>query len=123
MGDMPVVGDLVKPLRSDGTWRLGLVEQIAADGRCVVRSYVAPANSYEGTVATYVASELVVVPLSAAVASLVRARAEAASKAQFARQIETAVRAAEKGIVRCACGGSAGQHEERCLLAEAIKAR
>jgi hypothetical protein len=90
------VGDLVRPARRGGTWRLGVVESIAPDGRTAVRAYVAPPRSYAGTISTYAPGELVVVPLEKARARLATARAEVAAAVQFADQVAEAVEAAER---------------------------
>jgi hypothetical protein len=113
------VGDLVKPVRA-GTWRLGYVESIADDGRCVVRAFVAPSGAYEGSVATYSPVELAVVPLETVIARLFTVRAEAAAATQIARQITEALSAVEQSVERCKCGGSAGQHNDGCVLVQAI---
>lgn len=93
--DVMCVGDLVKPARPTGTWRLGVVEAIDDAGACKVRAYVAPPNSYARSAATYPASELVVVPRDVVQARLAVVRAEAAASALLADQIVEALAAAD----------------------------
>lgn len=93
---MPAVGDLVKPARKDGTWRLGVIERVAPDGRLEVRLYVAPPGAYEGVIHHAKAHELTVVQLEKVNGALVLARAEALSKTEFVRQVENAIAAAAK---------------------------
>lgn len=96
---MPFVSDLrvrdfVRPIK-DPTWRLGVVEQIDAEGLHCVRSYVAPPRSYEGTIGHYRREELVKVPAQRVTAHLATMRATLDKHQELVRQIENAIAAAK----------------------------
>lgn len=85
----------MKPSGRDGSWRLGVVEEVLDGDRFKVRAYVAPAGAYEGTAAVYRADELVEVRRAQVEGYLQAVRAEAEQKLQLVRQIETALEAVD----------------------------
>lgn len=118
---MPRPGDLVKPIRPPFIWRLGVVESVLPDGRCWVRSYIAPPHAYEGSASAFESDEIAVVPLDSALAYLIRVRAEVVHLRQVERQLGDALRAVEGREGPCPSCGVATGHEERCLLATALR--
>lgn len=115
----PAVGDLVIPTDRGGTWRLGRVEEVTSDGRYRIRKFVAPPGAYEGSIATYAADEIAVIPVARVIGRLEVVRAELAEKAQLERQITEALAAVEQSWP-CACGGGPGEHADGCVLARAL---
>lgn len=90
---MLIVGSFVKPSGRDGTWRLGIVEEVRDDGRYTVRAYVAPAGAYEGSAGVYRGADIVEVPRAEVEGALQVVRARIAQEQQLERQIEAALAA------------------------------
>jgi hypothetical protein len=91
---MPRVGALVKPVRPPYTWRLGVVEEVLADGRFKVRAHVAPSGACEGSAHVSRPDELAEVPRADVEGALVTVRARIQRDQELARQIEAALGAA-----------------------------
>lgn len=85
------VGSFVKPSGRDGTWRLGVVEEVLDGDRFKVRAYVAPVGAYEGTAAVYRADELAEVPRAEVEGALQVVRARIEREQQLERQIVEAL--------------------------------
>lgn len=88
------IGSFVRPIAPPFVWRLGVIEEIHADGQVKARAYVAPPLSYEGSAASYDPSELEVVPASKVKGALLIYEARARNAAQVAEQIRRALEAA-----------------------------
>jgi hypothetical protein len=96
---VPKVGDLVKPAKRDGTWRLGVVERVTDDGRLAIRLYVAPAGAYAGVIQHSCPKDVAVVTRDQANGVLVTTRAEILSRQQLVRQLEEALAAADDAVI------------------------